>query len=204
MLIDYDSIHNNILTKSRPYEVIYNQIIMNGKIELYKPKLDLFMFTTKMIISQQISDVQAKKKWEMFCNLINSTRISIKHVKSKDNLEMIVTKLKISKRKISYILNLYQTVFLKNKFVKKLINSSEDEFRKEFSRFKGIGPWTCDMILIFFLQKLNIFPENDLVINKVKNKLLSIQGGNIDMKKEFSPYLSIFSIHLWKMAKRVL
>ena len=111
MLIDYDAIHNNILTKSRPYEVIYNQIIMNGKIELYKPKLDLFMFTTKMIISQQISDVQAKKKWEMFCNLINSTRISIKHVKSKDNLEMIVTKLKISKRKISYILNLYQTVF---------------------------------------------------------------------------------------------
>ena len=62
MLIDYDAIHNNILTKSRPYEVIYNQIIMNGKIELYKPKLDLFMFTTKMIISQQISDVQAKKK----------------------------------------------------------------------------------------------------------------------------------------------
>ena len=49
---------------------------------------------------------------------------------------------------------------------------SEDEIRKQLIKLKGIGIWTCDMILIFFLMRPNILPQNDLIIEKVKKKTL--------------------------------
>ena len=51
-----------------------------------------------------------------------------------------------------------------------LKSKNEDEIKKQLTSLKGIGNWTCDMILIFFLLRLNVFPENDLVIEKVKKK----------------------------------
>ena len=69
---------------------------------------------------------------------------------------------------------------------------------------KGIGNWTVDMLLIFFLNKENIFPENDLIIKKVEKKIVFSHDQSLNLRKIFSPYLSFLSLHLWKMAKRVL
>ena len=85
-----------------------------------------------------------------------------------------------------------------------LIKMNEDEIISFLLRYKGIGPWTCNMILIFYLKKLNVFPENDLVINKAIGKLNSLENREINFHQIYSPYLSIFSLHLWKMSKRIL
>ena len=60
------------------------------------------------------------------------------------------------------------------------------------------------MLLIFFLNKENIFPENDLIIKKVEKKIVFSHDQSLNLRKIFSPYLSFLSLHLWKMAKRVL
>ena len=44
----------------------------------------------------------------------------------------------------------------------------------------------------FLLQKLNIFPENDLVI-KNSQEIKLIRKKKINFKENYSPYLSIFS-----------
>ena len=85
-----------------------------------------------------------------------------------------------------------------------LLKMKEDEIISLLLRYKGIGPWTCNMILIFYFKKLNIFPENDLVIKKTQVKLNSLEKKKINFHEIYSPYLSIFSLHLWKMSKRIL
>ena len=53
---DFKEINKYILSKCYNYPVLRDQIIKNGLLILKKPKLDLFTFLFKIIISQQISD----------------------------------------------------------------------------------------------------------------------------------------------------
>ena len=46
-----------------------------------------------------------------------------------------------------------------------LKGQNEQEIRKQLLKFRGIGEWTCDMIL-FFSFKNDVFPSNDLIIEK--------------------------------------
>ena len=71
-------------------------------------------------------------------------------------------------------------------------------------KYKGIGEWTCNMALIFYFKNLNIFPEQDLVLKKMEQKLNTLEMKKINFKNEFKPFLSILSLHLWKMSKRIL
>ena len=78
---------------------------------------------------------------------------------------------------------------------------SEDEIRKQLIKLKGIGIWTCDMILIFFLMRPNILPQNDLIIEKVKKKLCLIENKEINFAQIYSPNLSIYHFICGKCLK---
>ena len=49
-----------------------------------------------------------------------------------------------------------------------------------------------------------MFSENDLIINKVKAKLECVENRKINFVNLYRPYLSILSIHFWKLSKRIL
>ena len=42
------------------------------------------------------------------------------------------------------------------------------------------------------------------IIKKVTKKLSILENQEIDFKKIFSPHLTFFSLHLWKMSKRII
>ena len=44
------------------------------------------------------------------------------------------------------------------------------------------------MILIFYFKRLNVFPENDLIINKVKAKLERIEKRKINFVNLYKPF----------------
>ena len=204
MKINYENIHSKILFKSKSYNYLYDQIRLNGVIKIQEIKLDFFTFVLKMIVSQQISDNLAEKIWGNFCSILKCKDPNIQKIKSKRHLMDSISILKISKRKSDYIIALYDSIIEKNLNVNKIINLKDEDFKDNLCKYKGVGPWTCDMILIFFLRRQNVFPVNDLIINKTKEKLFKLHNSKIDLKKKFSPYLSIFSLHLWKMSKRIL
>ena len=204
MKINYEEIHNLLIIKSSKIEEVKNQIIKNGVIKINKQKIDLFCFITKTIVSQQISDNVAKLIWNKFCSYFKNDKPSLKKIPNINFLENILLNIGISKRKIAYITNFYN-ISKSNSFIEEVLkNKSESDFRDQLKKNPGIGSWTCDMTLIFFFQQLNIHPKNDLVIEKVKKRLCEIENKEINFDIIFSPYLSILSLHLWKMSKRVL
>ncbi len=200
----FRKIHKDILKKSSEFVSLHNEIKTNGMIEIKKNDLDLFCFLFKTIISQQISDKVATLIWNKVSLKLKVKKLKIRDFCDKKKLIELLKELKISSLKIDYILGIYNA-FKQNKInddqIKKL---DEINIRSLLMQYRGVGNWTCDMVLIFFLRYLNIFPRDDLIIKKVLIKIQEIESKSIDFEKKFSPYLSIFSLHLWKMSKRIL
>ena len=199
-----EEIHDFLIEKSRKFPFIKNEIRNNGVLKITKQNIDLFSFMVKTIIAQQISNEVAEILWKRLCSQLEKKSISIKSFKNIKYLQKILIKTKISKSKIIYISELYTAILKKKIDDHTLLKKTEDEINSLLMGYKGVGQWTCNMILIFFYKKLNIFPENDLVIKKTLRKLNLLEKKKINFQENYAPYLSIFSLHLWKMSKRIL
>ena len=201
--ICFITIHNFILSRTKPYKFFHKQIKKNGLIEIENTDLDFFSFFSKTIISQQISFAVADKIWNDFQNKVD--RFDFKGLSDKNKKVIkLLSDLKISDRKKDTILRVNDLILKKELSHDHLNSLSETMLKKKLVRIKGVGPWTSDMMLIFFFKKLNVFPENDLVINKVKAKIEYLENCRINFADLFKPFLSILSLHFWKLSKRIL
>ena len=78
---------------------------------------------------------------------------------------------------------------------------SDEEVKRELMGVKGIGPWTVDMFLMFSLGRPDIFPTEDLGIQKGFEK---VTGKKFDKKssgfaeKYWKPYRTVASWYLWR------
>ena len=150
MKINFHYVHNTIIRKCKQYPFIKDQIQKNGVLIIKKQRIDFFSFLIKTIISQQISDKAAESIWKKFCFEFEPKRISIKNIKNLKCLENILEKIKVSKKKKSYICNIYEDLISKSLNTRSLSKMDENLFRSILTEYNGIGPWTCDMLLIFF------------------------------------------------------
>jgi len=83
-------------------------------------------------------------------------------------------------------------------------NIQDDEIVKLFTAIKGVGEWTVQMLLIFNLGRLDIFPHNDLAIRKNYQKLKRLTSPItpkeiIEIASAWSPYRSVASWYLWRV-----
>jgi hypothetical protein len=91
---------------------------------------------------------------------------------------------------------------------------TEVELRAKLLAIKGIGPWTCDMFLMFHLEKKSVLPLGDLGVRKGIAKFFQLKGrgprGTLCDKKDrdvmedaiapFSPYQSLVTYYMWAAA----
>ncbi len=83
----------------------------------------------------------------------------------------------------------------------------DDEIRSLLNEIKGIGNWTIDMILLFTLQRSDVFPSDDLQLKKAMRKVYEIDKSQ-NLKKEmeyiaddWKPYRSTAILYLLENAK---
>lgn len=76
--------------------------------------------------------------------------------------------------------------------VKNLDKLSDEEIIKELTAVKGIGRWTAEMFLMFSLARPDIFPVDDLGINKAMKKL------KLKNSDRWKPYRTVASWYLWR------
>lgn len=81
---------------------------------------------------------------------------------------------------------------------------SDEEAIRELSGLKGIGIWTAEMILLFCLQRPNIFSYDDLAIRRGLRMVYhhrSLDRQRFERyRRRFSPYCSVASLYLWAVA----
>ena len=186
---------NNLKKKDK----ILKEIINKYKREKLHSKKNAFLTLAKSITGQQISVKAANSIWlqlEKKIKKIDPANI----LKTKIN---VIKKCGFSKQKANYIFNL-ANFFKKNKNIENKWEKIEDEeVIDDLIKIKGIGRWTAEMFLIFYLLRPNIFPSADIGLLKAIsiNYNLKYPLKNSDIKKfkkKWTPWSTVATWYLWR------
>jgi len=163
---------------------------------------DLYFDLIKTIAFQQLHGAAATKIFERFIVLFESGYPQPQIV-----AEMEVAELRAvgySNQKANYLKNI-ATFALENDFEKRDWDSmSNAEIITFLTQIKGVGEWTVHMILLFSLQRPDVFPTGDFGIQTAMKKLYGLTEEKkelinkmIDIADAWKPNRSIISRYLW-------
>lgn len=164
---------------------------------------DIYIALTDCIISQQISVKVANVIFARYCQLFSNEYPSPEKVLQKTDEEMRSAGL--SFQKIGYLRNLATFQLEKNLTYNYLQTLSDEEVIQLISQVKGIGRWTVEMLLMFSLNRPNVFPIDDLAIRQkiVKAYQLTEEGKALKQKmieigKNWEPFRTYICMYLWR------
>ena len=66
------------------------------------------------------------------------------------------------------------------------------------TKIRGVGPWTADMIGIFYCGDPDIWPDGDLVAQRTLQQLVGRRSTTIRVAASFSPWRSRLAMALWR------
>lgn len=161
---------------------------------------DLFSAVVHHIIGQQISTKAQATIWQRMKEILGE-------VNAETILSADISKLQslgMTFRKAEYITDFARKVYEGVFDLETVAQMSDEAAIKELASLKGIGVWTAEMILLFCLQRPDIFSYDDLAIQR--GLRMVYHHRKIDRKlfekyrRRFSPYCSVASLYLWAVA----
>ena len=130
------------------------------------------------VLEQQIHYRSTKKTFQKMLQLADIERLTIDNFQVFEEKSFVKTKLSINK---------YETVLSILTFWNKenidWKSLSDKEIVEKLSSIKGIGKWTIDMILLYTLQRPDIFPYDDFHLKEIMVKLYGLNP-NIKLKAQ--------------------
>ena len=179
--------------------------IMKGLILKYPDKTlttrkDLFYSLCKSIIGQQISVAAANSVFKKFSKTCKG-KIKPENVAVLNKLKL--KKCGLSRQKIKGIQELAKK--FKNKIfdAKKIRYMSDERAIEYLSDLRQIGRWSAEMILIFNLNRSNIWPIQDIgllraISNNYRKKYHPPKNFVKKLNKKFTPYCTVATWYLWR------
>ena len=161
---------------------------------------DLFSSVVHHIIGQQISTKAQATIWARMqaqFGEVNAQSISAAGIDTLQSLGMTF-------RKAEYIKDFAVKVKTGEFALQEISRLPDKEAIQALASLKGIGVWTAEMILLFCLQRPNIFSFDDLAIQR--GLRMVYHHRKIDRKlfekyrRRFSTYCSVASLYLWAVA----
>lgn len=164
---------------------------------------DVYFYLIRSIVFQQLSGKAASTIFGRFLELFPDG-----YPYPDDILALDIPELRavgLSKQKASYIQNVAE-FFKIHQLEKKDWNAlSDEEIITFLTQIKGVGKWTVQMILMTTLQRADVFPTNDLGIQKGIQRLYGLEEKGkalINRMNEIAgpwrPYRSIACFYLWR------
>ncbi len=165
---------------------------------------DLFSSVVHHIIGQQISTKAQATIWQRMQETLGT--VDAEHILTAGVPQL--QKQGMTFRKAEYITDFAQKVQSGAFDLEGIGQKPDDEAIRELSSLKGIGVWTAEMILLFCMQRPDVFSYDDLAIQRGLRMLYHHR--KIDRKlfekyrRRFSPYCSVASLYLWAIAGGIL
>lgn len=170
-----------------------------GHIERCVDK-DLFSAVVHHIVGQQISTKAQATIWQRIedcLTVVNADTV----------LNAGVEKLQsfgISFKKAEYITDFANKVKNNEFDLDSISQKSDEEVIKELSSLKGVGVWTAEMLLLFCLERKNVFSYDDLAVQRGLRMVYHHKKITKPLfekyKKRFSPYCSVASLYFWAVS----
>ena len=109
----------------------------------------------------------------------------------------------LSNRKAEYITGLAQAASDNSLDFEALSLLTDYEVIKELTRFRGVGQWTAEMLMIFSLGRMDIFSSRDVGLQRGMKSLFGEKANSLsdmeELASRWQPYRSVASWYLWKI-----
>ena len=161
---------------------------------------DEFQTLARAIVGQQISVKAAQSVWNRVCSCLEQ-KITPEAVVAANRKNLRACGL--SDRKTEYIADLAQHFVDGKIHARDWPRMADEEIIAELTDVRGIGRWTAEMFLMFNLLRADVFPLDDLGLQKgmrvayFKGRKISLQR----MKKlgeTWRPWRSVATWYLWR------
>lgn len=156
------------------------------------------------VIEQQIHYRSTKRQFARLLEKAALTELTLENFAQFE--EQALSSAKLSPRKwetLAAVLDYFQTTQLD------WASLSDETVREELGGIKGIGPWTVDMILLYTLQRPDVFPAQDYHLKQLMTQLYVLDSGGLGKKmqqiaKNWEPFRSYGVLYLfaWKDQQR--
>ena len=160
---------------------------------------DAFQTLARSIIGQQISVKAAQSVWLRFAAAVGE-------IQPKNVLQLSVEQLRacgLSRQKVNYLRD------LSARFAEGAIDTGrwqemdDEDLIDELTEVKGIGRWTAEMFLIFYLTRPDVFPLADIGLQRAMelhyNKGRKLSDRRIaSLGRLWSPWRSVATWYLWR------
>jgi DNA-3-methyladenine glycosylase II len=164
-----------------------------------EPRGDPFHTLARAIVGQQISVKAAQSVWNRFAgvavDVVPEKIIALKKAE--------LRACGLSERKCEYISDLAQRFADGHLQVQRWPQMSDDDVIADLVQVRGIGRWTAEMFLMFNLLRPDVFPLDDLGLQK--GLRLAYHGGRkISLQTmrrrgdSWRPWRSVATWYLWR------
>jgi DNA-3-methyladenine glycosylase II len=174
--------------------------IMRGHPKVFLARRgEPFMTLARAIVGQQISVKAAQSVWDRFAACVGE--VTPRNVLSRPRPALRACGL--SDRKTEYIADLAQHFADRAIHVQRWPQMSDEEIIAELVEVRGIGRWTAEMFLIFNLLRPDVFPLDDLGLQKAiriaycKKRKVSLAGMR-RLGERWRPWRSVATWYLWR------
>lgn len=183
------------------------KVIQSTELPGSEPSKDIYISLIRSITSQQISTQAAKTIYTRFRALFNDQYPDPENLLKQD--VDALREVGLSRQKASYILNIARFDLDYGIDYKKLEKMTDTEIIQYLTQIKGVGKWTVEMILMFAMDRPDVFPVDDLGIQQAMMRLYNLEGDKkeikVKMKKiaeAWQPYRTLACKYLWKWKDR--
>ena len=158
-----------------------------------------FVTLARSVVGQQISVKAAQSVWDRFSALM-------KNVNPRAVSKLTVEDMRaagLSGRKVEYIKDL-AVYFQTGKVSVKQWDAMEDEaIIAELIAIRGIGRWTAEMFLMFYLRRPDVLPLDDVgLLNGISKLYFSdepVSRSEVrDLARAWEPYRSVATWYIWR------
>lgn len=176
-------------------EAIFRQIIATYGQPIIPIRPQGFQTLVLLILEQQVSTDSAKATFLK----IKAHVVDIQPETLVELSDETFRSLGVSRQKTSYIKVLAATIINKELDMESFPNKSAEQVRAELIKLKGIGNWTIDVYLMFYLQSPDIIPLGDIaVVNTIKELFGIHEKSEMELlSQEWRPYRSFATFLLW-------
>ena len=156
---------------------------------------DLFYTIVRSIIGQQISVVAAESIWNRFETMVGV--VTPENVRKFSKEE--IASCGITRPKSGYIVGLANDA--ENLLNFPYSTSSTLDIQKHLVQFKGVGPWTAEMVMIFAILLPDIYSPKDIgLVNAIKRLFPEVETMDQaeEVAKRWAPYRTMACWYLWR------
>ena len=160
---------------------------------------DAFVTLARSIVGQQISVKAAQAVWDRFSAL--PKKITPAYV-----LKLKVDDMRaagLSARKVEYLVDLALHFANGSVNARQWAGMDDDAIIEELVSIRGIGRWTAEMFLIFYLMRPNVLPLDDVgLINGISHNYFSgelvSRSDAREVAAAWAPYCSVATWYIWR------